>query len=223
MADPGSGLTNLLTAIQNGVAAANNLVQLLTQATVSSSSLRVQIAGVVTQVNTGAGLTGGPITSTGTISLLSSIGTVTQVNSGTGLTGGPITTTGTLAVSLSTLTNSISSDVALNNTANYFDGPSVAQGTSGTWLAVGQATVLINSLGDNIFCKLWDGTTVIDSGSGGGGPVGNRAIIHLSGVLASPSSNIKISCRDPNNTTAIIKFNDSGNSKDSTVSVVRIG
>src|SRR2546426_953355 len=38
---------------------------------------------------------------------------------------------------LTPITNSLGADVALNNTANYFDGPSVAQGTSGTWFASG--------------------------------------------------------------------------------------
>ena len=83
--------------------------------------------GTVTEINTGTGLTGGPITSTGTIDLtntgvtsgaytyanvtvdeqgrVTSIssnpdpegsGTVTEINTGTGLTGGPITSTGTI-------------------------------------------------------------------------------------------------------------------------------
>jgi hypothetical protein len=82
--------------------------------------------GTVVEIETGEGLTGGPITSSGTISLVppsgsniggvkagtnitiagdgtisstaSGTGTVTQVNTGVGLQGGPITVTGTLSL-----------------------------------------------------------------------------------------------------------------------------
>lgn len=122
------------------------------------------------------------------------------------------------------VTNSLSGDVALNNTANYFDGPSCAQGTAGTWLAVGKVTVSqVSGGGPNLYCKLWDGTTVIDSCAEGGAlSTTGRYSFTLSGVLASPASNIKISVRDPNSTTNSIVFNQSGNSKDSTLTVVRI-
>jgi hypothetical protein len=67
-----------------------------------------------------------------------------------------------LLASLTSITASLGADVLLNNTANFFDGPSVAQGTTGTWFVV--------RYGDDhghgrreLSRKLWDGTTVIAS------------------------------------------------------------
>jgi hypothetical protein len=47
---------------------------------------------------------------------------------------------GVISQTHSPVTNSLGADVLLNNTANYFTGPSVAQGTSGTWFASGNVT-----------------------------------------------------------------------------------
>jgi hypothetical protein len=149
-------------------------------------------------------------------------GTVTSVTCGTGLSGGTITTTGTCATALTNVSNSLGADVAMNNTANYFDGPSVAQGTSGTWLATGTVTVTDSSASAAFYCKLWDGTTVISSASGYSGSGTQRVAIALSGVIASPAANIKISCRDATTTNGAINFNLTGNSKDSTLTAVRI-
>lgn len=120
------------------------------------------------------------------------------------------------------LTNSLSGDVSLNNTGTYFDGPSVAQGTAGTWFASGTVVVSDTSVA-NIQVKLWDGTTVMSS-SDVTVPVANdRCSVSVSGFITSPAGNIRISARDITTTAGTMFFNQSGNSKDSTVTAVRIG
>jgi hypothetical protein len=120
-------------------------------------------------------------------------------------------------------TNSLGADVALNNTSNYFDGPSVAQGSTGSWFASGTVSLKDTGIaGSAIYCKLWDGTTVISSGVWSSPVSGYVGTISVSGYIASPAGNIRISCKDVSLTTGIMLFNQSGNSKDSTVSVHRI-
>ena len=119
------------------------------------------------------------------------------------------------------ITNSLGADVLLNNTANYFDGPSVAQGTSGTWWASGTVTLNDTAGNANFLCKLWDGTTVIASAEDTK-TTSQFGVIALSGYLASPAANIRISCKDGSLTSGKILFNATGNSKDSTLSVHRI-
>jgi hypothetical protein len=124
---------------------------------------------------------------------------------------------------LSPITNSLSGDVALNNTALYFDGPSVAQGTVGTWFVSGTVTVDDTGGAANFYAKLWDGTTVIASGAVQISAASQRRTISLSNFITSPAGNLRISCRDANGTTGVILFNQSGNSKDSTITAIRIG
>jgi len=123
---------------------------------------------------------------------------------------------------LSKITASLGSDVALNNSSNYFDCPSVAQGTSGIWFASGNV-VFTDTVPASVFCKLWDGTTVIDSGAATVNTSGYFATVSLSGFISSPAGNIRISCKNSGDTTGSIKYNASGNSKDSTITAFRIG
>jgi hypothetical protein len=123
--------------------------------------------------------------------------------------------------SVAPITNSLGADVLLNNTANYFDGPSVAQGTVGTWFASGTVTVF-DSATAVIVAKLWDGTTVIASTEM---VILNTETIQpmsLSGFITNPAGNLRISVKDTTNTSGKIAFNNSGASKDSTITAFRI-
>lgn len=122
---------------------------------------------------------------------------------------------------LSKFTNSLGADVALNNTANYFDGPSVAQGTAGTWFVSGTVT-LDSGAAERIYAKLWDGTTVIASAELLIDSLNAQRTISLSGYLVAPAGNLKISCRGTLRTDSKILFNITGNSKDSTISAIRV-
>lgn len=125
------------------------------------------------------------------------------------------------ACGLPTASNKLLSDVNLSNTSSYFDGPSMAQGNSGTWFASGTVT-LNSSLSDSIRCKLWDGTTVISSGDQFYIPGNEATTLSLSGFITSPAGNIRISCRDSTSTNGVIKSNASANFADSTIWGIRI-
>lgn len=157
------------------------------------------------------------------------LGTVQSVGTGnssqTGLTGGPITISGSLAVSLTNVTNSLTGNVAVSSVAaTYVDGPSANAGSTGVWYASGQVTVNQTAAAGNFNAKLWDGTTIIDSGRIATGAANFRGVIPLCGIITNPSSNIKISVNSPDIiTTGVVEFNASGSSKDSTVTAFRIG
>ena len=119
------------------------------------------------------------------------------------------------------ITASLGADVALNNTANYFDGPTIAQGSVGTWFVSG--SVLVNDSGGaaNICVKLWDGTTVIASANGLA-PTGEPLCVSLSGFITTPAGNLRYSVKDTTAATGNILFNNNGFSKDSTITAIRI-
>jgi hypothetical protein len=120
------------------------------------------------------------------------------------------------------ITNSLSGDVTLNNTSLYFDGPSIAQGTSGTWFVTAQIDVL-GSVNTTFYAKLWDGTTLISSGAFPTNTSSFQRTITLSGYITNPVANLKISIRDATGTSGAIRYNTSGLSKDSYITAFRIG
>lgn len=127
-----------------------------------------------------------------------------------------------LPFSASPITASLTADVSLTSTAAFFDGPSVAQGTVGTWFVSGRITFNDSATQAEAFCKLWDGTTVIDSGAVITSGAGAFMTMSLSGVITSPAGNLKISVKDQSSASGKIIFNQSGNAKDSTITAFRI-
>lgn len=175
-------------------------------------NMSLQLIGGATSTNT-------TNIATNTASITTNTSAITALQTaGTGL----VNVAGSLAVSLSKITASLGADVLLNNTANYFDGPSVAQGTSGTWLASGTVTLTDTAGNAAHFAKLWDGTTVIASAAANSVGASGLTTISLSGFIASPAANIRISVRDTTAATGKILFNTSGNSKDATITAIRI-
>lgn len=120
------------------------------------------------------------------------------------------------AVSLTTASNVLASNVAMSTGSTYFDGPSMAQGTSGVWSVYGAVTIS-DTATSNVNCKLWDGTTIIASAyiRATSGPI--PVTTNFSGNISSPAANVKISCENTVDTTSAIVFNFSGNSHDSYV------
>ena len=120
------------------------------------------------------------------------------------------------------ITASLGADVLLNNTANYFDGPSVAQGTVGKWFVSGTIT-FYDAVSAAFLIKLWDGTTVIASTEVNGGASSANMTASLSGFISAPVGNLRISVKDGTTVNGVVRFNTSGNSKDSTITAIRIG
>src|ERR1700744_2809982 len=63
------------------------------------------------------------------------------------------------------VTAALTSDVSINASNPFFDGPSVAQGTTGSFIAFGSVMLTGNSGAVTLVCKLWDGTTTLASAS----------------------------------------------------------
>lgn len=129
-----------------------------------------------------------------------------------------------LPVTMSPITTSLGADVPMLSTGTYYTGPSIAQGTSGTWFVSGTVTVANPNGGDVVDVKLWDGTTIIASCRLQVVSVGVAyyGVSALSGYIAAPAGNLRISVSPISRTDCVIAYNASGNSKDSTITAIRI-
>ncbi len=108
-------------------------------------------------------------------------------------------------------------------TGSFTDGPVVAQGATGTWFASGSIVLEDVTNAQNAFnVRLWDGTTVISSGTCNILSSAQQVQISLSGYLATPAGNLRISVEAANHNSAFMAFNLSGDSKDCGISAYRI-
>lgn len=243
-----AGLTDVVSGVQNFVTALSgasrqltgsftnisgqitNLSSLVTIVASNSSAIAaIQAAYVTTIAGNSSAFT--LASTTGITNVVNNIqllqGSSSQYGAvkvdGTTITAasGVITAVSTVTlVAPSPITASTSADILLNNTSSYFDGPTIAQGSSGTWFVAGTVTIT-SATAANISAKLWDGTNIIASCADS--VIGNGFCpMALSGYITSPSSNLRISVRDVGTTTGKILFNQSGNSKDSTITAIRI-
>ncbi len=144
------------------------------------------------------------------------------------VTGTSVTfpTSGTLLTTsfFAPITGTLGSDVALSNIATFFDGPSIAQGTSGTWLVIG--TVTFGSGGNSTYyVTLNDGTsTYASAASSSPSTVGSQwNSCTLSAIVTNPAGNLRISVKDTVRTDGNIKFNVTGTSKDSQIKAILVG
>jgi hypothetical protein len=125
----------------------------------------------------------------------------------------------------SVVTNSLGGDVTMTTGGTYYDGPSVAQGSSGTWFVSGTITIVPGGSGENHSVKLWDGTTVIASAGIRSSSNATPNAVSLSGYITSPAGNLRISATTSSNASSSDKIAASatGNGKDSTITAYRIG
>ena len=134
----------------------------------------------------------------------------------------PSTCSGNVSINCtSNVTNSLAGAVTMTTQNTYYDGPSVAQGSVGTWFASGNATVAAAAANNLVLCKLWDGTTLIDSGTLQPSN-GLSVTMHLSGYLAAPAGNLRISCTNASANGGTIATGNGIDAKASTISAFRI-
>ncbi len=150
------------------------------------------------------------------------IASVLTAGAGVSITG---TTNATIAAALSSFTGVLGADVNMSSANTYFTGPTASNGAqSGLWYVYGVASIVDTSGVANLArCRLTDGTSVIASSPSMREATGATLAIQvvLAGTISSPAGNFRVECQT-NVTTGVIKFNNSGESKDSLVTGFRI-
>lgn len=116
----------------------------------------------------------------------------------------------------------LGADVLLNNTGTFFDGPSIAQGTSGSWWVCGSIIVVDTAGAANIYVKLWDGTTIYADGFANISAANTPELVSLCTYADTPAGNLRLSAQDVTSTSGRILFNNNGTGTSSVISAFRI-
>jgi hypothetical protein len=171
---------------------------------------------------------GNNISGIGTITATTYSGLPTGSSSTVGVVkvdGATITASGGTisAVGLSTapVTAALTADVPMNAANTFFAGPTVAQGSTGTWFVCGTLELTDTAAAANITLKLWDGTNLIKSSQASVWAANGFTSVTLCGTRASPAGNLRIDA-ESGNTTSKILFNRSGLALDSSITAWRI-
>jgi len=120
----------------------------------------------------------------------------------------------------------LASDVVMNASATYFDGPSVAQGTVGTWEVGGTVTVTdpVGAQATTYRVKLHDGTTVFKSLATVEAAVAQQltSASFANVVVSAPAGNLRISVRDDATANSKILASFTGLGSDSHITAKRL-
>ncbi|MCP1969909.1 MULTISPECIES: hypothetical protein [Bradyrhizobium] len=126
-------------------------------------------------------------------------------------------------VTINPVINSLGANVSISNTTSYFDGPTSSQGAAtGTFYVSGYVSLFCSSATNSYTLRLWDGTTVAASTFASSAAANQSVVVHISAIVTNPAGAIRISVKNTNNTSSIMQFNATGDSKDCTISVYRI-
>lgn len=127
--------------------------------------------------------------------------------------------------SLTTATANLGADVSIAASNTWYDGPSVSL-AAGTWFIVGHVTVKSSLTGtlQHTTAKLWDGTTVLDSGETSFSSTDHHTIT-LSGIVSlAGTTTLKISVATDNTFTTLLaaaSHNGAGNNA-STIRAIKV-
>ena len=184
----GSGFTRTTLTAGTGIGITNASGSITINNTLPSSG------GTVTSVATGSGLTGGPITGTGTVSIATGGVTNTMLTNstvnypvGSGLTGGGSVALGGTATTIGIVTGGVTNTMLANSTVNYPVGSGLTGG--GSVVLGGTATTIGIVTGGVTNAMLANSSLTVTAGSGlgGGGPVslGGSVTLTNAGVTSA--------------------------------------